>query len=145
MLSIRADPQNRRVKITIDQSTPRIQRDLRLALTEVGKENTRHVQRLIEGPPKTGRFYVIEGQLHQASAPFQPPADRSGDLRRTSGYRVYGWEKMEFGDRMPYGKFLEEGTRNMKPRPHLKRTVREKSRDNFVTLANTVHKGLTTL
>lgn len=142
MLSIRPNTMNRTVLITINQASRRMNRDIRLALTEVGRENSRHSQMLIKNPPKTGRFYKFRGRPHRASAPGQPPADRSGDLRRTSGYRVYGSSKMEFGDRMPYGKFLEEGTSKMRPRPHLKRTVREKSRDNFVTLSNTVHRGL---
>jgi hypothetical protein len=127
--------------INIGQADKVFDREIRKALTEIGKDNVRHLQALIKNPPKTGRWYKFKGRPHQASAPFQAPADRSGDLRKTSGYRVYG-NKMEFGDRMPYGTYLEKGTSRMKPRPHLKRTVREKQRDNFMTLANTVHRGL---
>lgn len=144
MFSIRPNTRNKRVLVTIDQATSKLRTGLRQALTEVVRENSQHNKRLIKNPPKTGRIYKFEGRDHQASAPGQPPADRSGDLRKTAGFRVYGWEKAEFGDRMPYGVFLEDGTRRMRPRPHIVRTVREKSRDNFVTLANTVHKGLIT-
>lgn len=145
MFSIRPNRMNRTVLITIDKAVPTTRKGIRHALTEVGKENTRHLQMLIKNPPKTGRFYRFKDRKHQASAPGQAPADRSGDLRKTAGYRVYGSDKMEFGDRMFYGKFLEEGTKKMKARPHLLRTVREKERDNFVVLANYVHKELTKL
>ena len=144
MIAIRPSTQNKKVFIQIVRIKPGVQRDLRHALTEVLRENTQHSQKLIKNPPKTGRIYKFRGRDHQASAPGQPPADRSGDLRKTSGYRVYGWERGEFGDRMPYGVFLEDGTRRMRKRPHIVRTVREKERDNFVTLSNTVHKGMTT-
>ncbi len=142
MIAMRPDHRNRTVFITIDQSLPRFRNGLRGALKEIGKENSKHNKMLIKNPPKTGRIYKFQGRDHQASAPGQPPADRSGDLRKTSGYRVYGHSRMEFGDRMSYGKYLEDGTSRMKARPHIKRTVREKQRDNFTTLANTVHREL---
>lgn len=145
MISIRPNTQNRRVLVTIDKAKPRFHKGQRHALTEIGKENSRHTQRLIEEPPKTGRHYTFEGRPHRASAPGQPPADRSGDLRKTTGFRVYGSSRMEYGFRMLYGKFTEDGTVKMKERPALKRTVREKERDNFIILANTVHKGLNVL
>lgn len=47
---------------------------------------------------------------------------------------------MKFGDRAKHGKFLENGTRNMEPRPHLSTTVSEKSRDNYNEIA--VQTGL---
>jgi hypothetical protein len=145
MFSIRPNTQNKRVLVTIKEATPRIRKGLRAAFTEIGKENSLHTKNLIKNPPKTGRIYRFRGRNHQASAPGQPPANRSGDLMKSVGSRVYGWEKMEFGDRKFYGKFLEDGTRKMKPRPHLVRTVREKSRDNFITLERTVYNQINKL
>lgn len=151
MISVRADTHNRQVLVTIDNAPHKVRRGLVKALTEIGKENVRHTQNLIKAPPKTGRIYRRKGRVHRASAPFEPPAEDRGKLRRGVKYRVYGWEKMEYGDTVSYGKYLEEGTKRktgrvkMKPRPHLKTTVREKQKDNFVTLERTVYNKLNRL
>lgn len=72
---------------------------------------------------KSGRIYSINGRLHQASAPEERPANLSGRLRKGVGYRAYSWYKMEFGLRESYAPFLEMGTRRMKARKPLRRTV----------------------
>lgn len=146
MITLRADTHNKRVLLTIDRAIPRWRAGIREALTTIGKENSRHTRNLIKNPPKTGRTYKIKGRTHRASAPFEAPATLSGKLERSVKSRVYGWEKMEFGDEAPYGKYLASGTKNkagkvrMKPRPHLKATVRAKQKDNFLSLLTAVDR-----
>lgn len=139
MITIRADHENKKVLISVD-ATLRIRKGLRIGLTQIGKENSRHTRKLIKDPPKTGRFYPFRGGLHQASAPGEAPANKTGDLMKSVHSRVYGWEKMEFGDGQFYGVYLENGTRNRRiaARPHLKTTVNAKSRDNYLTLEQEV-------
>lgn len=137
-ISIREDHNNRKVFITIDRATHAVRTGLRQGLIEIGKENKRHAKRLIRNPPKTGRFYG----KHQASAAGEAPANRTGNLMRSVRYRTYGWSRMDFGDFAPYGKYLEGGTKKMKPRPHLITTVNDRSGDNYTILAKTVDKNI---
>ena len=143
MIHIKNDFRNRKTFISIDKATHNVREGLRDALTEIGKENVRHTQRLIKEPPKTGRFYLFRGRLHQASAPGQSPANRSGKLLKSVRYRTHNWDSMEFGDHVPYGKYLELGTHKMEPRPHLGRTVRQKRRDTYNALLNAVKSRIT--
>lgn len=138
MIEIRPDTQNKTVFISISNATFKVRKGLKNALIEIGKENVRHTKALIRKQPKTGRFYG----KHRASAPGEPPANRTGKLLRSVRYKSSSWSFMEFGDSAPYGKFLEDGTKKMRPRPHLKRTVREKSRDNFNSIAKAVDDGI---
>ncbi len=152
MIKIKEDHKNRKVFITIRDAEDIFDRGVRRGLYEIGRENVKHTRKLILSPPKTGHLYKIHGILHQASAPGQPPADFTGGLRRSVNYTVRGSSQMEFGDEKIYGRILELGgmtqipshvqlvgaapnvagkAARIEPRPHLSRTVREKSRDNF--------------
>lgn len=147
MITLRADTHNKKVLLTITKATSRWKAGIRGALATIGKENSRHTKRLInKSSDKTGRTYRIQGRTHRASAPFEAPATLYGKLQRSVKFKVYGSEKMEFGDTVFYGKYLEQGTKNkegrvrMKPRPHLKTTVREKQKDNFLSLLTFVDR-----
>ena len=142
MIRVKEDSANKRTLLTVDNATYRVRRGLREGLLTIGKENSKHVKRLIRKPPKTGRIYSKGGRRIRASAPGEAPANRSGRLARSVGYRVSGWIRCEFGDRAPYGKFLENGTRKMEPRPHLVRTANEKRRDNYNTIAQSTGKEI---
>lgn len=97
----------------------------RIALYNIGKENTRYARQLIIRGPKTGRLYRIKGRKrrHRASAPGEAPANLTGRLQKSVNFIVNGHDEMKFGDQAEYGLFLELGTRKMKPRPHLSTTV----------------------
>lgn len=64
-------------------------------------------------PPRTGRIYIIRGREHQASAPGEPPALLSGDLRKSITHTDVTWEgneaHTEVGSGMPYARILEFG------------------------------------
>lgn len=78
-----------------------------------------------------------------ASAPGQPPAPDTGNLRRNwrqlptvvtptgrgLGIRI----KLAIKSDMPYQPFLEKGTRKMKPRPHINR-IKAKARPKIAAL-----------
>jgi hypothetical protein len=134
MIKIQPGDTNKRALFSIHNSVPRVRKGLRVGLTEIGRENSRHLQIMIRTGPRTGRIYGN----HQASAPGEPPANWTGRLAGSVGSRVFGWSRMEFGETVFYGRFLEFGTSKMEPRPHVVRTVTEKRRDNFNTLAQSV-------
>jgi hypothetical protein len=135
MIQIKADFKNRKTFGTIRKAGKRFHAGIRAGLHEIGVENRRHLRKLIRSKNKTGRLYPFRGRLHQASAPGEAPANMTGSLANTAGFRVSGHYQCEFGDREEYGKFLEEGTQKMKPRPHVARTAKEKERDNYNSLS----------
>lgn len=98
---------------------------MRKSLNEIGLEVREEDRKLIKSPPKTGRIYYIKKlkRHHQASAPGEAPANMIGKLARSAGYRTRNHQEMEVGERVPYAKFLEIGTKKMKPRPHLTKAV----------------------
>jgi hypothetical protein len=119
---------NNKVFYQIENMPTTIKKAISGALYEIGGENVTHAKYMIFRR-KTGRIYVIKGAFHQASAPYEPPANLSGDLARNLGYTVRGSSQMEFGDKAqpgkePYGKYLEGGTIKMKPRSHIGATVK---------------------
>lgn len=137
-ISITADYKNRQVFISIDNATYATRRGLKAALIEIGKGDVRHTKALIKNPPKTGRMYG----KHQASAHGEAPANQTGRLMKSVRYKAYGWSSMEFGDYVPYGKWLEDGTKRMKERSHLSRTVTERSGTNFMIIKRVVDRHI---
>lgn len=145
MITVRQDPKNRRTIATIDKIYPRFRRGIKRALHEIGSENVTFLRKIIRDKNKTGRLYIIRGKIHQASAPGEAPANLTGRLARTTGYKVRGTYQCEFGDTAFYGGFLEDGTKTMLPRPHVIRTVKKKERDNYRSLSDYTHREITRL
>jgi hypothetical protein len=81
--------------------------------------------------PKSGNVYFIRRgkrgrrYRHVASAPGESPAVISGDLRDSVDFLVHSSSEMEFGykNSVDYGKYLEDGTKNIKPRPGLNNII----------------------
>ena len=115
------------------------------AMNYVGQISLKRLRELIIQGPKTGRIYRRPGgRLHQASAPGQPPANDTGQLQRTATYDVSGTTQIEFGDTEPYGRWLEDGTKDGRilPRGHVKRAADEVSRQATAELGNRVARKL---
>lgn len=100
-------------------------RAMKRALYDIGQDMYKEARRLIKEGPKTGLKYKVRGRTHTASAPGQPPANWTGRLRRSIGFNVRTNE-VEYGYKQDYGKYLEEGTTKMKPRPGLRITYKNK-------------------
>ena len=78
--------------------------------------------------PKTGRIYTRYNpfRLHQASAPGQSPANDTGRLASSIEADVDTTQfNLTLSAGAPYARELEYGTRNMAPRPFLRRTLLE--------------------
>ncbi len=126
MIKVKEDSKNRTTFVQIDKMPGANYKSVRGALFEVGSQSVKHLRSLIRSKDKTGILYGS----HRASAPGEAPAARPNSrLTRTLQYKVRGDYQCEFGDTVPYGRFLEEGTDKMAARPHVSRTVREKQRD----------------
>ncbi len=126
MIKVKEDSKNRTTFIQIDKMPGANYKAVRGALLEVGSQSVKHLRGLIRSKDKTGILYGS----HRASAPGEAPAARPNSrLTRTLQYNVRGDYQCQFGDTVPYGGFLEEGTDKMAARPHVSRTVREMQRD----------------
>jgi hypothetical protein len=114
-----------------------------VALEEVGLRFQREVHALLSRRG-SGRIYRIakgkksgktlrERGFHQASAPGEPPAPDLGHLRRSfqasGGDAIFGLSPKDrpgvvrawrVGTRVRYARWLEYGTRSIKPRPFIR-------------------------
>ena len=106
---------------------------IRLALHEAGSENLENIRNLMS-EKKTGRIYSIGGLEHQASAPGEAPAIRSGLLKRSLFYTVTSDQFLYIGADTRYAGYLEDGTILMQARPYLRRSAEDKERDTYNTL-----------
>lgn len=114
------------------------ERATNLALTaawkEVGVIVTNKLRYIIRNGPRTGRVYTFRGRKHQASAPGEAPANRTGRLANSVGYLASGPDDLQVGEEAEYAGFLERGTRKMAPRPHLQVAVNETQTITMQTL-----------
>jgi len=116
---------------------------LESALYDIGSEVVKETARLIINGPKTGRIYSFRGGRHQASAPGEPPANRTGRLARSGDFIVRNWQEMTVGEKAEYAGFLEDGTRGrIAPRPHLIRAVNDKARDTQIAILENVQREI---
>ena len=67
----------------------------------------------------SGRIYRRGQKTHQASAPGEPPAVDTGDLRRKTGWQRVGFGIRRYGAATKVGAWMERGTRWIKARPWL--------------------------
>lgn len=135
MIVIRTTRRTKKVLIDITNQNGLHQKGIESALYEIGQEVVTETSKLIKTGAKTGRVYRIKGRSHQASAPGEAPANRSGRLARSGDYKVRSWDQMEVGETVGHGKFLEDGTRRrIVPRPHVIKAINNKARDAQIAL-----------
>jgi len=124
-IEIKINKKSKDVLISLSEQTKLNRRGLERALHEIGKDVVDETRKLIINGPKTGRVYGN----HQASAPGEAPANKTGRLAASGDYKVRNWQEMTVGETAFYAKFLEDGTRKMKPRPHLIKAVSNMARN----------------
>ena len=111
-------------------------RGIRAAWFQYAKDLKAEANRAILAKDKAGRVYIIRDRAgrrrrHRASAPGQSHANRTGALRRSLSWQVFGDTQMDFGygasattaGAPRYAKFVEEGTSRMEARPSLENAV----------------------
>lgn len=136
------------ILLDIGRHSIKHQKALRLALNEIGSDLVNRVVKYIFNPPKTGRIYIFRGRRHQASAPGESPANRTGRLARSIDYKVRSYSEMVFGAKAFYGGFLEHGTKNengstrIAPRPYLIRAFNSVKRDLVRAILENIDREL---
>lgn len=107
-------PENFDITAFSEQALRAVEATMKGAAQIVANDAKRRVQR----GPKSGRVYTRRGIAHQASAPGEAPATDTGKLvgsivADAKGLTAY------VEARSVYGRWLEYGTRRIKPRPFL--------------------------
>jgi len=121
-MTILVTPKTKSVLIDLQNMQGTTEKGLKKALSLIGGEVKREAQKLIKEGPKTGRMYGS----HQASAPGEPPANRTGRLQRSLKYKTRNHREMTIGAYAEYAGYLEAGTRKMKARPFVIKAVTNK-------------------
>lgn len=111
---------------------------IREGLYDAGREHVIYLRRKITTGSRSGRIYSFRGGQHQASAPGEFPANRTGNLAKSSDYVTRGHTELEVGESAEYARYLEDGTSRMDPRPHLEPTALAKRRDTQQILCKSV-------
>ena len=124
MIHVKMNSKTRKVLLGVEGKRL-AERGIKKALYETGVMLSKEVSKGIKNPPKTGRYYRYKGGIHQASAPGEYPANRSGKLRRSRSFKVQGARKMTIGLSAEYAKYLEEGTQKIAKRKLLGFTIRK--------------------
>ena len=88
------------------------------------------LEKVITTGTRSGRTYTYKGNKYVASAPGEPPANRSGRLASSFGFHrtikeLHIYNKAKSDDGAPYPWYLEEGTSRMKPRFYFLTTIKK--------------------
>lgn len=132
MMSVKITPQSKKVLIEIDSHGKYLKGSLKRALHEIGIEVRREVRRLIRNTNKTGRLYGT----HRASSVGEAPANRTGKLTKSVNFNVRNEQEMSIGESAEYAVFLENGTKKIKPRPHLIAAINNKAGVTYNMIQN---------
>ena len=143
--NLEVSPGNKKIFLDLSRSAAGTERGIRQGFWSIARELRTGVRKRIKEKPKTGRRYRIKGRRrrHRASAPGEDPANLSGKLRKSVGFQIRD-NDMEFGyrDSVNYGKFLEVGTRKMKPRPALTKQVNASTKNSRGHFEREIEKAL---
>ena len=152
MLRFIGKSSNRSTSDQIDKIDELTRQGIRQGFFRLGNELKKEMNREVLKKDKRGRTYIRRDKAgrrrrHVASAKGQTPANRTGTYRKAIGYQLRGGEEMEFGVRasVKYAEFLEDGTRNMAPRPGIGNAVKAKQRDAMTFFESSLDISLTTL
>lgn len=121
-----ADELGRRLKRLSQESQAKVRRAVQATAAAVHADAVKSIQR----GPASGLVYekYQPRRSHQASAPGQPPQSDTGALASSIAMILRGM-RAEVGTSLEYGKHLEFGTSEIKPRPWLVPAVERNRRD----------------
>jgi hypothetical protein len=121
-MQFKEDSKNRAAYLKIEKLTHETFRAIRQAYYRIGKNLSRHLNEKMLEKPKHGRTYYFKKakiskygpaftrKKHIASAPHEYPANMTGAMRKSRAFIVSGHTQLEFGLKVPYAKYIEDGT-----------------------------------
>lgn len=116
MLEIKPNPRAKKIEAEFPTLTRRFPRGIRVGAHNAGETVVRRVRKILNTGNRTGVKY--RRLPHRSSAPGEPPRSQSGRLAKSADYQVSGSRELRVTESR-IGKYLEDGTRKMRPRPHL--------------------------
>lgn len=136
-MRIQEGSSNKEVFLSLDNIEDNTRLGIRAGFFRLGRLLRQNLRKEVGKKNKTGRIYANSRtktgrkRRHRASAPGQTPAKLSGTYQKNIGFQIKGSESLEFGirDGADYAKFLEDGTKNMEPRPGIRNTVKDTEKD----------------
>ena len=141
-MGIHIDLRTRIVLVEVRNLEKATKRQIRRGLYMVGRDLKSTASTNILKKPRMGRVYRYRGRRHVASVPGESWANRSGKTRRGIVYNVVSARKMEFGNTEKVGRFMEDGTPTIKPRPAHLISIRQNNRNIVNILESHVGKAL---
>jgi HK97 gp10 family phage protein len=118
----------------MDKAIAKIREGSKEAATRAGIRGEELVKEKLTGE-RSGRTYTVPGTntTYTASAPGEPPAQRTGQLRQNITWTVNqlfsGNYEAVVGTDLKYGPWLEFGTNFMKARPFLRPALKENEKE----------------
>lgn len=147
MIKVTIDDASRKVVLDIIAQDRNVQRGIRQGMFKAGDLLKKTMRNEIIRGQKTGRVYRIRRgktiKNHRASAAGETAANLSGTYQKSIGYKLRGWESLEFGSTAEYAGYLEEGTSRMDARPGIGNTVSEVSGDIVSLVEQEIRKSIT--
>lgn len=117
---------------------------IQLGFWQIGRNLSATLSRQMLAKDKAGKIYKYKKRKHRASAPGQTAANRSGRMRKARTFKIKGFRELEFGIAgAPYAAFLEKGTSKMEPRPGLKNTIDEETKNTENEFLRSLERQLT--
>lgn len=123
------DDEIRRLRIEVDATMRSVNTEA-LSRAVRGLNAMRNAELDVLGQNGHGRRYTRSNVTHTASAPGEPPAPNSGNLRQRWRRQVIGQPldggmkiTMRMKSEMPYSEHLERGTSKIAPRPYKERII----------------------
>lgn len=137
------DPRSRTIveNLTTGGDIKKHRTNILSALSRHGATVVRALEDVITSGTRSGKVYSYKGRKYTASAPGEPPANRSGRLASSFGFKrtvnelsIFSKAFADNGYEYPWG--LEMGNSRIKPRPYFVKTIQEKG----VELKNELYK-----
>lgn len=128
------------IKKNFDRVIKKIESKSKQRLEEALEHNKKKVKDKLSRGSGGGRTYEINGKMHTASAPDEPPAELRGNLSESIAYKIEekrGDPEGVIGSTYFTSFWMEFGTERMRPRPFLGETLEEERRQTMRILGRT--------
>lgn len=110
----------------VDEVMDKIRTEMKLRAEKAGMEGRNDIVDTLSGERSGKTGYTPSGKAYTMSAPGEPPAVRTGQLRQSIEYEVHKDRKGYYalvGSKLDYSKMLEFGTMDMQARPFIRPTL----------------------
>jgi len=128
-------------EILLNKLIVKHQQNIKNSFANHGRRMSKLLQKTIKTGSRSGRVYTFRGQKYTASAPGEPPANRTGKLANSFGFQFNYDEMNVFSTAFtkknkPYPLFLEGGTVKMDARPYFAVTLEKHHNELIRDLQN---------